>query len=522
MPRNVWCKARIVAGVAAGTALALSAVGGVSGASSARHARRHAPSASLTADMVNFSWVSLDPAGDFFQVVGNQPLMTAIYGSMLTYNAKGKIVPDLATSYHFVAHDTGLVVNLRHGVKFSDGTPFNSAAVLQSWNADLAFGKKVGLTSGWSAFTKGFKALGPHAVEIELTKPYLPIVASLTNQAIAYVNSPTALKKEGATKFALYPVGAGPFEVASDAQNSSIHLVRNPHYWNAPEPHVKSITMDVVSSGASALSALESHTAQLAWANGGLETSTIAEARHKSGIEIKRPPATWWDFLNFSLKSKVFQNPLAREAVWYATDAAPIDKGLFGGQYKVAKEPIAPGERFYDPSAIKPYTHYDLAKAKALVKKLHGLTFTLYPEFNAPTWVQFAEALQREWEAAGMKVNIVTSQESAFLQRQNESNFDVELAQYGGSIDPALTEPTFVTSPILGGVVPAEVKLVDKGENSTTNSARKAAYNELNSYLAAHHLTMALFSKSPEYLQASNVMGIPDTYTLNLAGVRIK
>lgn len=522
MLRKTRLRARALGSVTVGAALVLTAASGTGGASTARSARKQALSGTLTAEMVNFSWVSLDPAGDFFQVEGNQPLMTAIYGSMLTYNARGAIVPDLATSYHFVAHDMGLVVNLRHGVTFSDGTPFDSSAVIQSWDADLAFGKKAGLTSGWSAFTKGFKALGKYSVEIELTKPYPAIVPSLTNQSIAYVNSPAALKKEGATKFALYPVGAGPFEVASDVQNSSIRLVRNPHYWNAPEPYVKSVTMEVVSSGASALSALESHTAQLVWANGGLDTSTISQAKGQPGINVEQPPATWWDFLNFSLKSKVFKNPLAREAVWYATNAAAINTGLFGGQYKLDTEPVAPGEHFYDPSAIKPYTHYNLSKAKTLVKKLRGLSFTLYPEFNAPTWVQFAEALQREWEAAGMKVNIVTSQESAFLQRQNASDFDVELAQYGGSVDPALSENNFVTFPIIGAVIPAEVKLVDESENSASSVARQTAYNKLNSYLAENHLLMTLFSKSPAYLQANTVTGIPVTYNLDLSGVKVK
>jgi peptide/nickel transport system substrate-binding protein len=478
-----------------------------------------ATSSTLTVELINTSWVSLDPAGDTAQIVGNQPVMTAVYGSLFFLSPSGSLVPSLASSYSLSKSGLVLTVNLRPGLKFSDGTPLNAQAVDENRTADLAAANALGLTTGWSAFTKGFKVMSPTSIELQLSKPYAALLPCLTYQTIAYIASPAALAKEGATQFALNPVGAGPFKVVSDTQNAQINFTKNPLYYEPSEPKTTNLDMTVVTSGTSALDAVTSGEAQVIWANGGVDPATFSAATG-STIKIVNPPATWWEFLNFSLKSKVFSNPTARAAVSYATDPSTIETALYGKLYTPDTELIGPGEKFYDPKAIDA-TKYDPAKAKALVKQLGGLTFTLSPEFNTPTWVTLAEALQKQWEAAGMKVNILTSEESAYLERQDQANYDVDLAQYGGSVDPALTSSNFIAQPIIGSTLPAEVKLIDQSENAATAAGRQAAYNSLFNYVATNHLAIPLFSKSPSYIASTSVSGIPVTYNLSFASAQV-
>jgi peptide/nickel transport system substrate-binding protein len=488
-------------------AVALLAAGGL------EPSRAHAAGATtLTVELVNVSWPSLDPAGDTAQIVGNQPVMTAVYGSLFTLSPSGALVPDLARSYSLSPSKTTLTVNLRPGLKFSDGTPLNAQAVDSNWTADLAAAKVLGLTTGWSAFTTGFKVASPTSIQLLLSKPYQAILPCLTNQTIAYIASPHALASEGATKFGVNPVGAGPFKVVTDTQNAQINFTKNSLYWDPSEPKVANLDMTVVSSGTSALDAVNAGDAQLIWANGGVDPSTLSQATSPS-VSVVNPPATWWEFLNFSLKSKAFASNTAREAVSYATDGALIDKALYNDRYAPDSELIGPGEKFYAPKAIHT-APYNPAKAKALVKQLGGLSFTLSPEFNTPTWVTLAEALQRQWQAAGMKVTILTSEESAYLQRQDEADYDIDLAQYGGSVDPALTSSNFVAQPIIGATLPPEVTLIDSSENGATPGARQAAYNALFNYVATEHLAIPLFSKSPSYIQAKSLTGIPASYNL--------
>ncbi|MBO0692174.1 MAG: hypothetical protein J2P58_04690, partial [Acidimicrobiaceae bacterium] len=46
--------------------------------------------------------------------------------------------PDLATGYHYTNNNKTIAFNLRKGVKFTDGTPFNAAAVVYNWKRDLS------------------------------------------------------------------------------------------------------------------------------------------------------------------------------------------------------------------------------------------------------------------------------------------------------------------------------------------------------------------------------------------------
>src|SRR5262249_43077009 len=56
----------------------------------------------------------------------------AIFGQLFRPTASGGVEPVLATGYKVSGGGTVLTISLQPGVKFSDGTPFNAAAV--AWN----------------------------------------------------------------------------------------------------------------------------------------------------------------------------------------------------------------------------------------------------------------------------------------------------------------------------------------------------------------------------------------------------
>ena len=59
---------------------------------------------------------------------------------------------------------------------------------------------------------------------------------------------------------------------------------------------------------------------------------------------------------------------------------------------------------FYDP-VVPGYIGYDLAKAKALVQAVGGINITL-DTITSPVAQALDEALQTQWQAAGMKVTL--------------------------------------------------------------------------------------------------------------------
>ena len=74
----------------------------------------------------------------------------AIFGQLFRATSSGGIEPVLATGYKVSGGGTVLTISLQPGVKFSDGTPFNAAAV--AWNVkrrpgDAVHGKPRGLVA---------------------------------------------------------------------------------------------------------------------------------------------------------------------------------------------------------------------------------------------------------------------------------------------------------------------------------------------------------------------------------------
>ena len=62
----------------------------------------------------------------------------ALYDSLLQCDVNGKPEPEMAEKWEFSADNTGVTVHIRPGMKFSDGTAVDSAAVKASYDGSLA------------------------------------------------------------------------------------------------------------------------------------------------------------------------------------------------------------------------------------------------------------------------------------------------------------------------------------------------------------------------------------------------
>src|SRR5579862_4380529 len=193
------------------------------------------------------AWTTLDPPNNK-EGAATQDFMTAIYGQLFELGTGGKIVPDLATGYSFSPDGKTLTINLRQGVKFSDGTAFNAQAVYANWMRDLGTtGIKNGFSSPWPIAElpapKGaapgtaeppaagvVQVTGPYTITLHFTAPDGAAIDQLFDNIETWIASPAALQKEGAS-FGQNPVGAGPFVVASNVPNSELVVKKNASYW---------------------------------------------------------------------------------------------------------------------------------------------------------------------------------------------------------------------------------------------------------------------------------------------------
>jgi peptide/nickel transport system substrate-binding protein len=343
-------------------------------------------------------WPGLLPATDT-QDAADYDYMNAIYGQLFEQGPKGTIIPDLATGYSFSPNKLTVTIDLRHGVKFQDGTPFNAQAVQANITSDLLPANGCICDFDWGT-VKSVTTSGPYTVQLHMIKPFPPIIQAFIGEAPNWTPSPSALAKARTAAFAQNPVGAGPFKVVSNTASAQLTLKANPGYWQAGYPRLASLKFISAGNDQSAYAALQAGTAQMA--EGITTVSIIRQAA--SGFQVSTIPGTGVSAITMNTKLAPFDNLQAREAIYYATDEAAILKELDFDYGTLTQSPSGPGGLFYT-AKVPGYRTYDLAKAQALVKQLGGLSLTLLLS-NTPTIETLGTALQQEWQQAGIKVTL--------------------------------------------------------------------------------------------------------------------
>ncbi len=375
-------------------------------------------------------WPGLDPATDT-DGAANQSYMEAIYGELFELGQNGKLIYDLATGYKFSNGGKTVNITLRKGVKFSNGARFDASAVVWNWKRDLASTCTCKPTFDQTT-TPVITVTGSYSFSITFTYVDASFIAALQDDILNWIASPTAYMKMGETKFALKPVGAGPFVVVSDTPSAELILERNPNYWDKSEPYLNKLIFETTADDESAYEVMLAGDAQ---AYEGLSTPALVSSEKKHFTVTTEPSTSPYDIqLNTSIAP--FNNILAREAIYYATDAPLLDKKLFNDTTPVGESFEAPAGLFYEKT-VPGYITYNLAMAKKLVKEsgLNKITLNFFT-ITAPVAIELMEAIQQEWEAAGMHVTIANYDLSTLISEFTGGKWESAL-QTAGAYDPA-------------------------------------------------------------------------------------
>ena len=214
-----------------------------------------------------------------------------------------------------------------------------------------------------------------------------------------WIASPAALQSEG-TSFGQNPVGAGPFEVVSNVPNNELVVKKNPAYWQTGYPYLDEITFKTVGSDEAAYEALLANQGQV-YEN--MSTSALI-TESESHFTVDNNLGTSPYDLQLNTAVPPFNNPKARQAIYAATNFAPILQHIFGGRYPITQGFTGPGGICYEQN-VPCYQGYDPTLAKQLIAQTGLDKVTLQLGTIAIATAQDSmQALATEWESLGLKV----------------------------------------------------------------------------------------------------------------------
>ncbi len=149
----------------------------------------------------------------------------ALYDPLFVMSANGKVaLPMLALSASHNANYTVWTINLRQGVSFTNGDPFNADIVVANYtaaNADPTVGLAI------KPIIASVTKVSAYTVQYNMVIPFSAFPVSLAEQQIAYMAHPSSF----VPTYTGNPIGTGPFKVKTWQVGVESQFVKNTRYW---------------------------------------------------------------------------------------------------------------------------------------------------------------------------------------------------------------------------------------------------------------------------------------------------
>ncbi|MER5389171.1 ABC transporter substrate-binding protein [Saccharopolyspora sp. NPDC002686] len=332
-------------------------------------------------------------------------VMNQIYETLLDMDTTThQLKPKLATSWNLV-NDTTWRFELRQGVKFTNGEPFNAQAVKYSIERILDPKTTSSVSASQISSIAQVNVVDDDTVDIvtKYPNPSLPLrMQPNGGTGRVYIVPPKYFSESDFGTVADKPVGTGPYKLDAWNKGQSVTLSQNPEYWGE-KPDVKGATYSFVPESKTRVDALRAGEVDLIERIPVEEVQNVEDA---DGVHVASSPNGLVYTVLLDMRKAPFNDPKVREAFVHAVDVKGIVDELLKGHGRALSVPMSPNVKQYDNS-IQPYS-FDPAKSKELLKEAgfpDKLTVeTKTSEGRYPADKQIYEAMNQQLNQAGFDI----------------------------------------------------------------------------------------------------------------------
>ncbi|WP_327699189.1 ABC transporter substrate-binding protein [Streptomyces sp. NBC_00459] len=432
--------------------LTLSACGGSGGKNTADTGKTkvQAQLAAATGDIDKLTWAlpkgeptTIDPvnAVDYSSAL----VASNLCDTLLRYNPDFTTSPGLATAVQ--KDDRTVVLTVRDGATFWDGTPVTAEDVAFSLNRGMAPTAVVGFVF---ANVSSITAAGSSMVTVKFKEPDELFLKELSTVAGLVVQE--SYTKKAGKSFGTASGGimcSGPLKLDSWKPGSEIRLTRNDDYWDKEyRSHAAEVILSFVTDSAALVQGLKSGEIDGAYE---VPASVIPSLQNGSAgsVYFGQSPQS----LEFAVATAdgPLKNTDLRRALMIAIDREALAEAVYHGAAEpnytlLASSTWDPDGRELWKKASDRYTTenaYDLDKAKELVKSsgYTGQKLTLSVQAGDDTFSRIAQLIQQQAEQIGVKIAINQAQplEYSTMLYDSEARKGTDLllsANFNGAPDP--------------------------------------------------------------------------------------
>lgn len=440
----------------------------------------------------------------------------------------GDFLPGLAVAWEIAPDGKVYTFDLREGVIFHDGTPFNAQAVKFTWDSTLDPELKSLTAIGYLGPYKESVVIDDYTLETHFTDAYAPFLNNLSHSVLSPV-SPTAVEKFG-VDFGFNPVGTGPFMFKEWKQQISMTFVKNPDYnWplgvyqHEGPAYLDEIEIKFIPEASTILGTLENGETTMI---DGVPPQEVERIRNDERFQVLLPSVPGSpQILPLNCVKPPTDELAVRQAINYAIDMETIIDTLWYGTRKAAQGPLSSPTWSYNP-AVETMYPYDPEKAAQLldeagwtkgsggVREKNGQKLQL--KYITVTGIQgqAGELIQAYLAEAGMEVDLQQWEYAATAAAYLASEHNIARI-YFSHTDPVVLTTLYHSKNIQGTnfnrtMIPDATldAMLDDATAEMDPAKRKAMYEEIQMYIMEDARIIPLWEETVFWGASSAVQGI--------------
>ena len=411
----------------------------------------------------------LDPALN--STVDGACLAILSFAGLYTYDAEGKLVPDLAESYEVSDDGLTYTFTMKDGLKWSDGEELNAEDVVYSWNrlvtpetgadyfylADGIARKEdktldIEASEDGKTFTVNLSAPCVYFLDLCAFPAFYPVPQQSVEAAEGADTNPGAWCTEAGF------VTSGPMTCKEWKHNESMTYEKNPNYHNADAVSLEKVQFMLSADDTAVWNAYEDGSLQF---SDTIPTDMMETAKERE--DFHKIPTLGTYYAGFNVNSELFKGKTVQQAAdmrkainllidrQYIVDTiAQADQEIAntfiptsmadgnGGEFRTNDDaytyPVEEAKGYFDPS----FEAYD-ANLEEARKLLEGAGYKFdedgtlsdetpismtYLTNDSEGNVKIGESIQQDLDVIGIKVQVETREWSVFLDERKQGKFD--------------------------------------------------------------------------------------------------
>lgn len=419
----------------------------------------------------------------------SQTLSQQIFDALVEFNLETyALEPGLATSWDVSDDGTVYTFNLREGVTWHDGEPFNADDVIFTYEQIITNPEARAGDAAQFVYTVDgeqesvtFEKVDDMTVRMTLPAPSAAFLLQqrflimpehkLFDLSVAGGAEPADINTAWPTDVELSEVvGTGPYRLTDYTPGQQVTLQRNDDYWKVDSagtqlPYIDTIQYLIVRG-------TEAETAQ--FLAGNLDSLNISGAqfpdfksREVAGADFRviasealfgSPPHLAFNFNAADpALAEAFASVPFRRAMEFAVDRDRVIDDVYNGLAQIPGTPTAPADGTFYVDTTDVMHDFSLDAAAAALDELgftdtdgdgtrnltsdRELEFTLTYNADASQFTDIATILQNDLGQIGVRVNLQGIQGSALFSTALAGDYDAILLAFGNQPDPELRKP---------------------------------------------------------------------------------